>query len=342
MTELQMRLRASSVAYSISTVFMAFLAIQNYRYGLYSLVYTAMLLTPLYFFGALYMFIHQLTPFQDKINLLILSIAAALVLVQFRTHGFAAQQWLYPVGLLSYLVLSIRTANQFNGVLATLAGTLMALYLGLYSAILFFTSYILLCFISGMYAHLHHHRSRSLVALSIHDELTGAYNMRYFQETLDKEASRSRTTYHPLSLIVVEIDYYDTIQKMHSPGTLNQIILQLSAMLNKVIRAGDSHYYQANSRFYLMLPNTPTEGVLVIAERIRRHAEKSQFPEVGSVTVSLGCTTFAPTQENLRAELTSAEIRQELKRQTNTALKESHKNGYNRVSQSVFQLDCNL
>jgi diguanylate cyclase (GGDEF)-like protein len=333
MTELQMRLRASSVAYAVAMSFAFFLAIQNFRYGLYPLVYTAMLLIPLYGFGVVYIFAHPLTKFHDKINISILCVAALLILFQFKSQGFSAQQWIYPVGLLSYLVLSVQSANLFNAVLLTLSSGLIAIYSGFFAAMLFLTSYLLLCFISGMYAHLHHHRSRSLVALSIHDELTGAYNMRYFYETLEKEISRTGSTHHPLSLVIVDIDYFDQVNRLHSQNTINLITQQLSAMLNKIIRAGDSHYHQAEGRFFLLLPDTPAEGVLVIAERIRRHAIDSQFPSVEAITLSLGCTTFLPENGSNKQTESPSSLRKQLLLNLDAALQESHRNGHNRVSQ---------
>ncbi len=62
---------------------------------------------------------------------------------------------------------------------------------------------------------------------------------------------------------------------------------------------------------------------MVIAERIRRTIEQSSWPVVDSITVSIGCTTYVPADNELSA------IR--FINDANIALVEAQKNGHNRV-----------
>jgi len=73
----------------------------------------------------------------------------------------------------------------------------------------------------------------------------------------------------------------------------------------------------------LLLPCTPEEGVLVIAERIRRTIEESTWPEVDSITVSIGANTFTPVQNSKSA--------QELLQGSHAALDEANSKGNTRV-----------
>jgi diguanylate cyclase (GGDEF)-like protein len=324
MTEAQLRAQTRATLYAIATCLMAILAWLNYRYGVYYLFYTAAMFMPLFVFGAVFSMIQVKRQLRETGHEIILS-AAVLVIALRINHGeFAALHWLYPLALLSFLSLSLRSALYFNGITLVLISLLIAVISDFFYGIRFFSSYILLAGIAGMFAYLHHHRNRSLVELSITDALTGAYNIRHFSETLAKEVCRSDATGHRISLIAMEIDYFSEVKEVHGPAVANDLLAELSKMLGNMIRAGDSLYYDGHDRFYLLLPFTPTEGVLVIAERIRRHAEEGSWPVVDSVSISVGCTTLMSEHRTSQEMIDTA----------NHALADAQKKGHNRVTHS--------
>jgi diguanylate cyclase (GGDEF)-like protein len=324
MTEAQLRAQTRAALYAVAALLMAMLAWLNYQYGLYYLFYTAALFIPLFIFGSAFSILQVKRQLRETGHEVILSSAVLVIALRINHGEFGALHWLYPLGLLSFLSLSLRSALFFNIITLSLISLLVTVIAGLFDGMRFFSSYMLLAGIAGMFAYLHHHRNQSLVELSITDSMTGAYNIRHFDETLVKEVSRADDTGHPLSLISMEIDYFPQVKDVHGQAVASDLLAELSKMLISMIRAGDSLYYDGEERFYLLLPNTPTEGLLVIAERIRRRAEEGNWPVVDSISVSVGCTTLTTEHRSSKDMVNSA----------NSALADAQKKGHNRVAHS--------
>ena len=127
-----------------------------------------------------------------------------------------------------FLVLSIKSASLFNAITLVFVSLLIFIVEDIYAGMRFFTSYFLLCSVAGMFAYLHHHKTQSLVELTITDAMTGLYNMRYLDDMLTKEVSRVKTTGYPLSLIAVRIDYLDDTRSLHGQLACNELLTALA------------------------------------------------------------------------------------------------------------------
>ncbi len=310
------------LVYGLTAMAALLLAYENYLYGLYELVYTALIVFVLCAAGSGLSWVQKRVNVREAVHGLILVATALLIVSDIPAHVREAKFSLYPLCLLSFLILPLRQAARFNTGLLVLASLVIWNYDNTFTAIAFAASYAMLGGIAMLYAWLHHHRSRSLVELSIHDAGTGAYNMRHFERTLDKEIHRADDSSLPLSIIALEVDYLDQFIALNGQHSGKALAAQLSEMLKGMIRAGDSHYYDGTRRFYLLLPNTPEEGVLVIAERIRRQAGEHGWQGIEHLTVSLGCSSLTSDTKDVQSLISEAQ----------TALSEAQKNGHNRVS----------
>lgn len=327
MTDFQLKNMTRAMSYGLTALFMFFLAIQNYRYGFYELVYTATLLIPLLGFGIAYTYAQRYFEIEDYAHHFLLGVMVTLIASNITEASSNATLWLYPIGLLSYLVLPFRASNLFNGAVLVCITLFIAYQQGLYNSLLFFTSYLLVSGVAGIFAYLHHHKNRKLIELSLHDALTGAYNMKHLDDTLTKEISRSQVTGNTLSLIALKVDYYDQFTDVHGNNAAKELAVELSKVLGGMIRAGDSHYYSDGSLFYLLLPNTPQEGMLIMTERVRRTIEETKWQTIGTMTVSLGCTTSTEKQTTAK----------NLINEVHCALNDAEANGHNRVSHFTQQ-----
>jgi diguanylate cyclase (GGDEF)-like protein len=321
-TEFKLKNNVRIVTYGMAALFMFFLAIQNYRYGFYELVYTAALLIPIFIFGIFFTFAQRYIEIKDYAHQILLALMVILITINIKHESTNAIHWIYPIGLLSYLILPFKEANNFNALALSII-TLVIFYIqGIYSGLLFFTSYLLVSGVAGVFAYLHHHKSRSLIELSLHDALTGAYNMKHLDDTLTKEISRSNVTGNALSLIALKIDYFGQFTELNGNKASKKVVIELSKMLGGMIRAGDSHYFGEGSPFYLFLPNTPQEGVLIMAERVRRTIEEGNWSSIDTMTVSLGCTTSSENNATAKS----------LRDEAHNALQDAEDNGHNRVN----------
>jgi len=337
MTEKQLQTGLIAILFLLSAITMLMLGIQNYRYGLYDLVYSASLLSVLFLGVSIYA---RFTPEAKYLKQVCLSVSIAalcfIIMTSFENPE-EVKHWIYPLGLLSYLALSYKQASSLNLIIAATFGLILLFTSGLLSALSFTASYALFIGLASTYAQLHKKRSRTLVELEIHNTLTKSYNFRHLEDTLKKEVCRSDRTGKPLSLIALEVDYFPQLHEMHGLPQTQDLMARLAETLRAMIRAGDSDYFDGKQTAYLLLPCTPSEGLLVIAERIRRTIEESNWPVVDAITVSLGCTSYSynhkasndePSKENSSNRDSCAN---KLISDAQIALFEAQKNGHNRV-----------
>lgn len=127
--------------------------------------------------------------------------------------------------------------------------------------------------------------------LTIYDGLTEIHNKRYFLEFLDRELARSARYRRPLSLIMLDLDYFRDIN--HDLGHLggDYTLRELAALVRTNIRKEELFARYGGEEFVLVLPETSLEGAVDVAERARKSVEGHPFQFEGksfSVTISLG------------------------------------------------------
>jgi two-component system, cell cycle response regulator len=147
--------------------------------------------------------------------------------------------------------------------------------------------------------------------LSITDGLTSLWNYRYMNMRLYQETERSIRFKRPLSVLVVDIDHFKQVNDRygHQRGdailaeVANRIVSETRAQVDTVARYG-------GEEFVLILPETPLEGALFVAEKVREKIASTPFGRATDedpivVTVSIGIACFpqhgAKPQTLLRA-----------------------------------------
>lgn len=327
LAENQLQTRLISLLFLLSAITLSLLSIQNFRYGLYDLVYIAWFIASVYLGVSIYARFAPESKYLKQVTLSASLTAIVCFFILSFDYPDEVKHWILPLSLLVYIALSHRIANFLNTAILCLFSFSLLVSSGLYSALVFASAYLVFMALAITYSQLHQKRNRTLVELEIHDPLTHAYNLRHLEDTLKKEVCRADRTGKSLSLISLEIDYFPQLQNIHSTPTLQSLLISFTDTLKAMIRAGDSDYFDGKQTAYLLLPCTPSEGVLVIAERIRRTIEESKWPTVDSISVSLGCTTYYPKER----EEDHDGIANKLIAESHIALIEAQKNGHNRV-----------
>ena len=136
--------------------------------------------------------------------------------------------------------------------------------------------------------------NQELEKIAYIDGLTGVYNRRHFEERLQQEWKRLTRDKTLMSIIMVDVDYFklynDTYGHQEGDKCLQQVAQTISAVVK---RPGDFVARYGGEEFAVVLPNTPIEGALQVAENIRTEIEGLKIPHQGSavskwVTSSLG------------------------------------------------------
>jgi len=137
-------------------------------------------------------------------------------------------------------------------------------------------------------------------ALNIIDELTGAYNYRFFVKKLEEEKKRALRYDLPLSLIMVDIDWFKKINDTYGHEVGNDVLRELSGVIQFCIRDVDVFIRYGGEEFVVILPQTPQVEAAHIGERIRSQVEEmiidtdKAVDQSGrlKITVSVGVTSF--------------------------------------------------
>jgi diguanylate cyclase (GGDEF)-like protein len=133
---------------------------------------------------------------------------------------------------------------------------------------------------------------------SIRDSLTGAYNHRHFQEVLQREIGRAERLGRPLTVLMLDIDDFKSINDRFGHPVGDAILQGIVAEIRNEVRNDmDLLARYGGDEFALVLPETPmTEGIIV-AERVRRRVDERLFRmpdshQVLRATVSIGLATY--------------------------------------------------
>ncbi len=113
--------------------------------------------------------------------------------------------------------------------------------------------------------------------LSMRDELTNAFNRRYFKERLHEEIHRVKRTGRPFSVILLDIDYFKRINDQHGHYVGDYVLIQFVSFLRNHLRRTDLVARLGGEEFVLLLPDTSSEKAFLMAERLRKSLGEATF-----------------------------------------------------------------
>jgi diguanylate cyclase (GGDEF)-like protein len=131
-----------------------------------------------------------------------------------------------------------------------------------------------------------------------HDSLTNLYNRRIFLDFLNKAKSlaiRSRT---PLSLLVVDIDYFKAINDNFGHLAGDEVLIDFAKNIQKNLRKEDVVGRMGGEEFAIVLPNISVAAAISFAERLRSITQTTPvFTNKGQInyTISIGITNIEST-----------------------------------------------
>jgi diguanylate cyclase (GGDEF)-like protein len=129
------------------------------------------------------------------------------------------------------------------------------------------------------------------------DELTGIYNRRASYKILDQEIKRAERFKHPLSIVMMDIDFFKVYNDNNGHVAGDVLLQKISKIIASKIRDVDTLGRYGGEEFLLVLPETPHDSAAAVCERIRKGIESAHFKGEENqpkkqVTVSLGLVTF--------------------------------------------------
>ncbi len=135
---------------------------------------------------------------------------------------------------------------------------------------------------------------------AITDGLTGLYHHRYFQHRIKEELARSIRDNYPLTLLMLDIDYFKNINDKHGHQTGDRVLEKLADIFKENLRLFDIIARYGGEEFAILIPalgkNTSKnhfKKASTVAERLRQAVQSAKFTDKKlSVTVSIGVAFF--------------------------------------------------
>lgn len=160
--------------------------------------------------------------------------------------------------------------------------------------------------------------------MSVLDGLTGLYNRRQFEISLEQECNRTKRHPSDFSLAILDIDFFKKVNDTYGHQYGDYVLKTVSDLMKQSFRKTDLLYRYGGEELVMIMPETNIEGALIPVQRLRRMVEEYDFEYNGvkaKVTVSIGLTM---NYQNLN---TSAEIL----KSADDALYQAKEGGRNRV-----------
>ena len=132
------------------------------------------------------------------------------------------------------------------------------------------------------------HVAQQLASL---DPLTGAFNRRTFIDLAGKQLSRARRLETPLSLILIDLDYFRGVNDVHGHLAGDRVLQRFADVVRDQLRKEDALVRYGGEEFCLLLPDVPGPGAVALAGRIRKAVADETFVVDGTqipVTMSAG------------------------------------------------------
>jgi diguanylate cyclase (GGDEF)-like protein len=130
-----------------------------------------------------------------------------------------------------------------------------------------------------------------MAELAMKDTLTGIYNRRHFMARLDSEWKRFRRYERPLSILMLDIDHFKSINDRYGHDVGDQVIVAVAQLCATQTRDSDVAARIGGEEFAIILPETNLDDACAAAERLRVAVAENPFATrtgVLTVTASVG------------------------------------------------------
>ena len=146
--------------------------------------------------------------------------------------------------------------------------------------------------------------------LAMKDELTGLINRRSLLESLAQQISAAKRNGQPLSLLMMDIDYFKRVNDNHGHLSGDKVLKTMANVVSARARAQDLLGRLGGEEFLMLLPDTSVQGALQLAEALRKSVEDTSFHSVSgqavSITVSIGLCELSQLSESRCDDMISA------------------------------------
>lgn len=309
---------AVSLLYALISVGSIALCTSHYIFGHYDVMFLTMMSIGIFAPAAIFLFLNRDQSYSKYANLLVLAAVATIIQYQVSIDTLFSIHIAFAFPIISYFILPLSWAFILNSAFMLSTSVQIFLFFDIGESIRLILIYIALGTTSLSYAYINIEKRKSLLNLTVTDYQSGAYNYRHLKQKLHQEIARSAVTNRTLSLLAVTIEDLRQIQDIHGNNISERLLKEFHNTINQQLRAGDDVFHNGKGTFFILLPNCPIEGAIVLKERLLKHILPEQWQDVGDLQLNIG---FATLDKHENAEQFLHRASEHLVKQQQTALK---------------------
>jgi diguanylate cyclase (GGDEF)-like protein len=147
----------------------------------------------------------------------------------------------------------------------------------------------------------------SATAQSIQDAHTNLYNRWHFEEAFGREIERAKRHKHQAAILLLDIDHLSRVNELLGPDRGDEVIKHVAKVIKGALRDIDVPARFGAEEFAILLPETPKQNAMDVAERLRHTIKSHPAPGIGMVTVSIGMAAYPETADTTAKLLNLAE-----------------------------------
>jgi diguanylate cyclase (GGDEF)-like protein/PAS domain S-box-containing protein len=110
--------------------------------------------------------------------------------------------------------------------------------------------------------------NKKLKEMTVKDSLTGLYNYRYLEETIDKDFNQAKRLMSFLSIIMMDLDFFKSINDVYGHVMGDRVLKQFAQELQHIVRPYDMVIRYGGEEFLIVSPQTSRLDALALAKRI--------------------------------------------------------------------------
>jgi diguanylate cyclase (GGDEF)-like protein len=165
---------------------------------------------------------------------------------------------------------------------------------------------------AGVVVHLRERLTAAIEAVGAEarlDPLTGVGNYRLLDERLRYELTRHRRTGRPLSVVVLDLDNFKSVNDVLGHLAGDQLLREVAEALRSTVREADTVVRQGGDEFCILAPETGAEEAALLVGRVK-HALRALIAVGEPLSTSAGCATFPEDASSAELLLAQADLEQ--------------------------------
>jgi len=147
--------------------------------------------------------------------------------------------------------------------------------------------------------------NQALKRKALEDELTGAYNRRFFNSRIKHQIKRAKRNSQKFgfSLIMYDLDHFKQVNDTYGHLAGDCLLQETTKTVKSLLRGGDTLFRYGGEEFIIIAPQTSLKQAQILAERLRRGIAETDFAYEDQhlpLTISLGIGEYQPNETRKR------------------------------------------